>query len=260
VKADVPSTRREFLAAAGSAIVLAGCAATRRGAAPATPAQREAPVPSPAPPPPATAGDGTARFVRSGPTGGDHVAFTFHGSGDVGLFGDLLDGARRAGAPITVFAVGSWLDAHPEIAGTILAAGHELANHTYTHPSLGALGRAAVGSEIARCRDVLARQVGAHPGWFRPSGVETPSTLILEEADRAGYPVVVGYDVDPRDYQDPGSDVVLSRVVAGLHPGAIVSLHTGHAGTVKAFEPMVAEARRRRLTPALVRDLVGMGG
>ena len=67
---------------------------------------------------------------------------------------------------------------------------------------------------------------------------------------------VVGYDVDPLDYEDPPPATIVERVTAALHPGAVVSLHTGHANTVAAFEPMVAAARRRSLTPVLVRELL----
>ena len=184
------------------------------------------------------------------------MAFTFHGSGDVGLLHDLLAAAGRLRVPLTVFAVGSWLDEHPDVTGAIAGGGHELANHTYTHPALGQAKAAVVADEIVRCRDALTRHAGSPGRWFRPSGVEVPSPLILAEAGRAGYRTVVGYDVDPLDYEDPPAASIVDRVAAKLHPGAIVSLHTGHANTVTAFEPMVAEARRRRLTPVRLGDLL----
>ena len=199
---------------------------------------------------------GPAKFVAHGPRETNRVAFTFHGSGDVGLLHALLAAAQRAAVPVTVFAVGSWVDEHPEVVSAILGAGHELANHTYTHPALGQEAAAMVADEIVRCRDALARHAGSPGAWFRPSGVELPSALILAEAGRAGYRTVVGYDVDPRDYEDPPAATILERVRGGLQPGAVVSLHTGHANTVAAFEPMVAAARERSLTPVLVRDLL----
>jgi len=182
---------------------------------------------------------------------------TFHGSGDPGLTDQMLALAARLHAPITVFAVGQWLEQHPEISGKILSAGHELANHTYTHPSLGQLGRAAVAQEIAKCRDVLVSQSHSTGDYFRPSGVQSqPSALILEEAGKASYATSVGFDVDPLDYTDPGAPAIVSRVAAGLRPGSIVSLHLGHAGTVAAFEGVVGVIRGRGLVPALVRDLL----
>jgi hypothetical protein len=57
--------------------------------------------------------------------------------------------------------------------------------------------------------------------------------LILAEAGAAGCPLVVAYDVDPRDYTDPGADAATAR----LRPGSIVSLHTSHPGTITAPSP-----------------------
>jgi peptidoglycan/xylan/chitin deacetylase (PgdA/CDA1 family) len=155
-----------------------------------------------------------------------------------------------------VFAVGQWLVANPSMATTIRSAGHELANHTYSHPALRSVSRSSLVSEITRCRDVLAEETGTGGRWFRPSGTDVPTQAMLDEAGAAGYPVVVGYDVDPLDYQDPGAALILQRVKAGLHPGAIVSLHTGHPGTVEAFEPVVAAIRAAGLEPVLLRDLL----
>ena len=245
-------SRRAFLGAA-SAAVLGACAATKR-ATPTAPVATApgSTVPAASPPPQ----DGPAAFVDHGPRDAARVAFTFHGSGDLGLLHDLLAAAGRAAVPITVFAVGSWLDANPNVAGIIIGAGHELANHTYTHPALGDDKAPAVADEIVRCRNALERHTGTPGAWFRPSGLEVPSAVILAEAGRAGYRTVVGYDVDPHDYEDPPSATIVDRVTAGLRPGAVVSLHTGHANTVAAFEPMVTAARGQGLTPVLVRELL----
>ncbi|MEA2932023.1 MAG: hypothetical protein QOI56_808, partial [Actinomycetota bacterium] len=199
---------------------------------------------------------GPARFVRSGPATAAAVALTFHGSGDLGLTRRLLDQAGSLSVPITVFAVGQWLEDNPAIAAAILDGGHELANHTYTHPALGSLGRVDVATEISRCRDALNARTGQPGRWFRPSGTEIPTEVMLEEAGKAGYPTVVGYDVDPRDFEDPPADVIATRVAGGLHPGAVVSLHTGHEATVDAFDAIVAAVRAAGMEPVLLRDLL----
>jgi len=251
-------SRRSLLLGAGSAAVLAACAKAAQKADPSS-STTSSPSTSPAAAPPPVAAavpKGPARFVRSGPTGSRQVALTFHGAGDVGVVNALLGAAGQARVPITVFAVGQWLDTNPSMADRLRADGHELANHTYTHPSLGRLGQPAVAGEITRCRDVLSRLTGSGGRWFRPSGIETPTQLMLDEAGAAGYATVVGYDVDPLDYTDPGAAAVIRATTAGLHPGAIISLHTGHTGTVQAFAPIVAAITAAGLKPVLVSDLL----
>jgi peptidoglycan/xylan/chitin deacetylase (PgdA/CDA1 family) len=189
------------------------------------------------------------------------VALTFHlgprlADEDVALAHQLLSEADRLGAPITVFAVGQWLDEHRDLVPLILAGGHELDNHTYTHPVLTAVAADAVASEIRRCRDVLARLAPVQGRYFRPSGTSQATPLILEQAGLAGYRTVVDFDVDPLDYTDPGADAVVARVQAGARPGSIVSMHFGHPGTVAAFPRIVADLRARGLSPALVRTLL----
>jgi peptidoglycan/xylan/chitin deacetylase (PgdA/CDA1 family) len=251
-------SRRAFLA--GAASVAAFAAACGRGRRPGVATSTTTADHGATTSLPSSSPDGgiasPARFVPNGRRTGTGIALTFHGSGDHGLALQLLAAAAKAQVPITVFAVGQWLDQQPDMARRILDGGHELANHTYTHPALGRVDRAGVANEIRRCRDVLARVSGNGGHWFRPSGIDRPTALMLEEAGAAGYATSVGFDVDPHDYQDPGAQAVVSRVGAGLQPGSIVSLHFGHAGTVAAFPDMVSVVRDRGLHPVLVKDLL----
>ena len=251
---DPRVSRRSFLVGAATSAALAGCSAAARTAT--SPRSTTTTVRHGQTVPTAAAPGGPAIDVANGARGGTRVALTFHGSGDVSLTDELLGEAKRLAAPITIFAVGSWLEANPTVGERILADGYELANHTYSHPALATLGPAAVSEEIQRCAQALRRIEGTNGRWFRPSGIDQPTPLILEEAGSAGYPVSVGYDVDPRDYQDPGPSVVAARVKAAVQPGSIISLHTGHVGTVRALEAMVTDIRARGLRPVLVRDLI----
>ncbi len=204
-----------------------------------------------------TRGGGPARFVQSGPATSDAVALTFHTNGDPLVCARLFEEAKAMGVPITLFLVGTWLEGHTDLVRQLSADGHELANHTYTHPSLGTLGAPAVLGEIERCRAALMSVTGAPGRWFRPSGIDVPTETILREAGAAGYDTVVGYDIDPLDYQDPGVAAVEDRVRVRLHPGAIVSLHTGHEGTVSAFGDIVRSVRSAGLRLTTVSGLLG---
>ena len=124
---------------------------------------------------------------------------------------------------MTSFIVGDWLDANPTWAKKITDAGHELANHTYTHPSFLTLSRDAMLDEIVRCRDVLERLSGSPTKFFRPSGTDDGTAalpdVVLDVAGEAGYQTVLGFDVDPHDYDDPGADAVAQRTLAAVGPG-----------------------------------------
>jgi peptidoglycan/xylan/chitin deacetylase (PgdA/CDA1 family) len=265
-------TRRAFLAAAAAALGACGLnrhrRASSRSTTPATPttatstgSSATGAVRSPSATGSASAAPGgPADLIVSGPRDRAAVALTFHGSGELRLTNALLAEARRLDVPITVFAVGSWLDANPSIARQLVSSGHEVANHTYTHPGLGSLGRSAVFEEISRCRDVIIRQLGSNGRWFRPSGIDRATPLMLEQAGLAGYREVVGFDVDPHDYQDPGAAAIVSRVAAGVQPGSIVSLHLGHSGTVQALDGLVGAIRARGLEPVVLGDLLGGAG
>jgi peptidoglycan/xylan/chitin deacetylase (PgdA/CDA1 family) len=257
---DRAISRRAVLAGGLAAATLAGCGGGSSKATPASTSASETPASSATVPPPPTseAGGSPAEFVSTGPAGSNGVALTCHTNGDPALCNALFDDAKRLQVPLTFFIVGSWLADHAATGTRLLADGHELANHTYTHPSLGQLGAAAVANEITRCRDELASVLGRPSRWFRPSGIDAPTPLILEEAGKAGYGTCVGFDIDPLDYQDPGATAVEDRVAQRLHPGAIVSLHTSHQGTLDAFADIVASIRQAGLRPVTVSQLFGV--
>jgi len=188
--------------------------------------------------------------------GSKAAALTFHVAGDPAAARRLFDEAARLQVPLTLFLVGTFVTANPAYVAELAAAGHEVANHTATHPTLGRLGAAAVATEVRLCRDELIAATGQPGRWFRPSGMDVATPLVLAQAAASGYDTVVGYDVDPRDYQDPGAPAVIDRVRAGLHPGAIVSLHSAHDGTVSALAQIVAGARSAGLRLVTVSDLL----
>jgi peptidoglycan/xylan/chitin deacetylase (PgdA/CDA1 family) len=147
------------------------------------------------------------------------------------------------------------------MAKRIADGGHEFANHTYTHPSFLQLSRDAQLGEVIGCRDVLVRLTGGPGVAFRPSGTDdgtvSPGDQVLSVAGEAGYTTVLGFDVDPLDYDDPGAAAVTERTLAAVHPGAIVSLHFGHAGTVQAMPAILDGLEQRKLTPVTVSTLLG---
>ena len=83
--------------------------------------------------------------------------------------------------------------------------------------------------------------------------------MIQQQAARVGYPTCLSYDLDSLDYTDPGAAAVVRTTLGAVRNGSIVSLHTGHAGTVAAFDTVVRNLRAKGLEPVLVRTLLDRG-
>jgi len=253
--------RRDFLLLAGAAVTgagLAGCTSTQPGGEPPAghgPGSAAA-TPSPTVSPRGTADPRLGPQVVHGSRHRSQVALTFHGQGPASIAEDLLGEAERAGARLTVLAVGTWLGQDPRIAERILHGGHDLGNHTMHHLDIRAMNASAAYAEIAGCARRLHALTGSIGRWFRPSQTQYSTPLIEREARKAGYQTCVSYDVDSLDYTDPGPDAIVSTVLGSTRPGSIVSLHLGHPGTVTALPAILRGLGRRGLRPVTLTDLL----
>lgn len=180
---------------------------------------------------------------------------TFHASGDPQIATRVLAALAAGGAKVTVFAVGTWLRDNPAMAKAITSAGHELANHTFTHPTLETLDEAGIRAELLRCRDELTRLSGGPGVYARQSGAQYSTPLIRQVAGSLGYRTVVSYDIDSLDFTDPGASVV-RRQVAAATGGSIVSMHFGHQDTVTALPGVLSDLAARGLKPVTVSTLL----
>ena len=269
----IPTDRRSALrAAAGAAVagaLAAGC--TDHATEPSDPETSTTPSPSPSRTPP-TATPAVTRVARvapqprrlpgqpveiaHGPRERARVALTFHGQGDPAIARTLLAQAERAGARVTVLAVGTWLDENPTLARRILDGGHDLGNHTLHHAAISTMGEAQAYAEITGCAQRLRRLTGSIGTWFRPSRTQHATPLVRRLAARAGYPHVLSYDVDSLDFTSPGAAGLTRTVTGQIRNGSVVSLHFGYADTVAALPALLAELERRGLHAVTTTELL----
>lgn len=264
--------RRLFLGAAGLAVgALAGCSDGGPAAPPPTSPGRSRTSEPPAAVGTATTGGTTVGGapgaepsiattsgpdIVHGPRSRQEVALTFHGQGPADLTHAVLEECGKAGAKVTVFAVGTWLAAAPALGRAVVDGGHELGNHTWSHQQMRQLGTAAADREVARGAEALRAAVGSPGWWFRPSGTARSTARIRSAALRAGYNRCVSYDVDPEDYLDPGAPLVRTRTRRAVRAGSIVSLHLGHAGTVEALTGILSDLSSMGLRPVSLSSLL----
>ena len=208
------------------------------------------PAPSAAVPPPAVVrGDGPAGSLRT--TGSPAVALTF----DDGPWDDtaaVLDLLAQYHIKATFCMIGRQVATHAELVRRIVAEGHTLCNHTWSHDEmLRNRPTDRIKAELQRTTDAIHAVVpGAVVGYFRaPGGNFSPQVVNIA----AGMAMTsIYWSVDPQDWRGPGVQSIISNVLSYARPGSIVLLHDG-AGpqTVAALRTILPDLVRRYTLVAL---------
>ncbi|MDB6139068.1 MAG: peptidoglycan-N-acetylglucosamine deacetylase [Verrucomicrobiaceae bacterium] len=146
----------------------------------------------------------------------------------------LLDLLKARNIKATFFLVGERVKMHPEIVRRILAEGHEVANHTWTHPSLVSISDEKIRSEFQRTADAIWDAAQYRPHLMRPPFGATNKRIEQWVYNEFGYSSIT-WSVDPNDWRRPGVQVVANRLIAGAHKGAIMLSHDIHAPTIEAM-------------------------
>lgn len=163
-----------------------------------------------------------------------YVAMTFDDGPHPRNTPRLLDMLRDRNIKATFYVIGRNVDLYPALTRRIVAEGHEIGNHTYTHGNLTKMSDAKVREEMIKGRNSIAKAVGVQPRTMRPPyGALFQRQRAMIHAE-FGYPTIL-WSVDPRDWQRPGPSVVTSRILSGTTPGAIILAHDLHAPTVDAM-------------------------
>lgn len=166
------------------------------------------------------------------------VALTF----DDGPWPDttaVLDVLRQYGVKATFFWVGLHLQKRPEIARQVVAEGHAIGNHTWSHRNTPMTPEEA-GAEIERTAALIQQTTGLTTSLFRPPGGRLYNGL-ADYALQQGY-TVVQWSVLSEDTQAQGSATIVDNVLRNVKPGSIVLLHDGggdRSHTVEALHSIL---------------------
>jgi peptidoglycan/xylan/chitin deacetylase (PgdA/CDA1 family) len=178
------------------------------------------------------------------------VALTFDDGPDPDYTPRILDALAAAGVRAAFFMVGAHVVAAPAVARAVLAAGHDVGNHTYSHRHLWTLPPAASALEVDRGAQAIVEITGTSPRYFRPPwGAFNWASYI--RAGQLGEQRIL-WSVRPEGLVVAADAARMADlVVRKAHPGAIVNLHDrgGHASTPRetgrALPAMIAGLRAR---------------
>jgi peptidoglycan/xylan/chitin deacetylase (PgdA/CDA1 family) len=170
------------------------------------------------------------------------VYLTFDDGPDPRWTPAILDALAAHKVQATFFVLGRKVEEHPDLAQRIVAEGHSLQNHTWSHPDLTELSRRDATDEVARTNEAIKSVAGVAPKCLRPPEGATDEK-VQEVAGKAGQTAML-WSVDTKDWSNKSTEAITSIVGGGLQPGAVILMHDGggdRSATVAAL-PAVLQA------------------
>lgn len=205
-------------------------------------------------------------LFRIGSNNDGEVALTFDDGPSPDWTPAILDVLKAAGVKATFFLVGSEVERHPEIVQRIVAEGHEIGNHSYTHPNLAEATPALIRLELNATQRLIESLTGRSTTLFRPPYNADSRPSKIEELVPIGIAQSLGYmtileNVDPKDWQKPTKNELIERVKSELPNGNIILLHDGggnRSATVAALPAILDYLKERGNRPVVISDLIGL--
>jgi peptidoglycan/xylan/chitin deacetylase (PgdA/CDA1 family) len=163
----------------------------------------------------------------------------------------ILDLLGRHGARATFFCLGERVHGRAPLLRRMLAEGHQIGNHLFSHRHPEGLSDDELRDEIARTAQEIEAATGLAPTLVRPPYGEEPERIGVAAAELGLGPVVL-WSIDPEDWKAPPADAIVEHVLQEARAGAIVDLHDGwgrtegtRQPTVEALERLVPELQAR---------------
>lgn len=188
---------------------------------------------------------------------GPYIALTFDDGPDPVNTPKLLDLLAQKHIKATFFVLGECASAHPDILKRIIAEGHEIGNHSWSHPNFAKMSNEAVAGQLQRTQDVIKAATGFTPKLMRPPYGSVTDKQRHWLHDDLGFKVIM-WSVDPYDWKRPGPAVVTRRIVSETRNGAIILSHDIHAPTIEAMPATFDELLEKGFKPVTVSELLAL--
>lgn len=162
------------------------------------------------------------------------IALTFDDGPQTTSGGRILDTFAAYGQRATFFLVGDRIPSRAAEVQRMIAEGHEIGNHTYSHKYLNKCDAAAIRSQVAKCNETVAATTGVGPALMRLPGGNKNSTVLANVA----MPIIL-WNVDTLDWKYRNADHVNGAVIGRVKDGDIVLMHELYGSTATAVETIV---------------------
>ncbi len=199
------------------------------------------------------------KVYRSVTTEKKQIALTFDDGPHPALTPRILEILAKYNVPATFFMVGQNVLNYPNAARAVIDAGHEVGNHTFTHPHIANLNEKAIFEEIGKCEDALEELCE-----YRPHLLRTPQGALTQSLERCllddDY-ILVLWSLDTRDWENKSTASIVKTVLEGVQSGDIILMHDfiGHnSKTPEALEKIIPILLSRGYEFVTVSALLGV--
>jgi len=154
--------------------------------------------------------------------------------------------------------VGEWVDRCPDSVKALAKAGHEIMNHSDTHPHLPQLSKDGILKELNACNDKIAAITGVRPTLLRvPYGDYSNATI--QAAESIGM-YTIQWDVDSLDWKELSAEQITERVVSRAKSGSIVLFHNAALHTPEALPSIIEQLQAKGYSFCKVSELIYKDG
>ncbi|RHW36392.1 hypothetical protein D1B31_16880 [Neobacillus notoginsengisoli] len=166
---------------------------------------------------------------------------------------DMLATLKKHNVYASFFLEGNWVKKNPELAKMIANAGHEIGNHSYSHPNMKNISSEKAIEEMKKTNEVIKATTGITCKWFAPpSGALGTNTPELAASLNMG---TVMWTADTIDWQKPSPETIINRIIPKAEKGTIVLMHPTEP-TAKALERMIVSIKEKKLKIAPISELL----
>src|SRR5437764_2689339 len=188
---------------------------------------------------------------------GPYIAMTFDDGPSAKLTPKLLDLLAAHHIKATFFLIGENAAEYPDLVAREVQEGHEVANHSWSHPNLGKMSDDGVRGQLRKTDAAIQSAAGIRPTLMRPpyGSISVRQKKWINQ--EFGYKIVL-WDVDPLDWRRPGAGAVCNRIVKNTRAGSIILAHDIHPGTIEAMPCVLKELEAKGFKFVTVSELIAM--
>lgn len=157
----------------------------------------------------------------------------------------------------TFFLVGQWVDKYPESVKALADAGHEIENHSDTHPHLTQCSSEAIITELEGCNEKIKKITGKEPKLHRCPYGDYNDTVIRTVRSIGMEPIQ--WNVDSLDWKELSAPEITQRVLSNITGGSIVLFHNAALHTPEALPGIIEALQKDGYTLCSVSDLIVQG-